>query len=60
MTTKKGKKRMKNIPVHYEQLKEKHTIHLTPIAWNKVKDLAKQKGVSVSVHIEELIRAQDA
>ncbi len=60
MTIKKGQKRVKNEPVHYEQLKEKHTIHVTPSTWGKVKKFAKKEGVSVSVYIEELIRKQDA
>ena len=60
MKTKKGKKRVKNEPVHYEELKEKHTIHVTPKTWGKVKEFAKKEGVSVSIYIEELIRKQDA
>ena len=60
MTTKKSKKRIKNVPVHYDELKEKHTIHVTPQSWEKAKRLSKLKNISVSVYIEELIRTQDA
>ena len=60
MTTKKGKKRVKNEPVHYDEVKKKHSIFLTPSTWEKARKISKDKEISVSVYIEELIRTQDA
>jgi hypothetical protein len=33
MTTKKGQKRLKNIPILHEEVKTKRTVVLTPSAW---------------------------
>ncbi len=59
MTTKK-EKRMKGKPVHYDQVKTKHTIFLTPSTWEKAREISKKKKTSVSVFIEELIRNHGA
>ena len=58
--TMKKEKRVRGKAVHYEEVKERRTIMLTPVAWEKAKGLAKEKNISVSVYIEELIRTQDA
>ena len=33
MTTKKGQKRLKNIPILHDEVKTKRTVVLTPTAW---------------------------
>ena len=52
----KKEKRIRGKAVHYEEVKEKRTIMLTPSAWEYAKNVAKDKKISVSVYIEELIR----
>ena len=54
--SKKQQKRMRGIPVHHNQVKSKHTIWLTPDAWNKAKQLAKIRKTSVSELIEKMIK----
>ena len=56
----KKEKRVKGKAVHYEEVKERRTIMLTPVAWEKAKGLAKEKNMSVSLYIEELIRNHGA
>ncbi len=56
MSTRKGIKGEKNIPIFYDEVKQKHTIVLTPTAWEKLKVLSKNKGLSVSEFIEQLVR----
>ncbi|MBR8834281.1 MAG: hypothetical protein DSM106950_09655 [Stigonema ocellatum SAG 48.90 = DSM 106950] len=56
MSTSKGKKRIKNIPVLHEQVKEQHSIMLTPITWKKLQALAIDADKSVSEYLETLIR----
>ncbi len=53
MTTKKGQKRLKNIPVLHNEVKERHQIVVTPTAWKKMKEEANRRGISVSELIEE-------
>ncbi|WP_017739940.1 hypothetical protein [Scytonema hofmannii] len=36
----KGKKRVKNQPVFYDEKKEKHMVGLTPTAWRKLQAIA--------------------
>ncbi|BAZ26488.1 CopG/DNA-binding domain-containing protein [Kalymmatonema gypsitolerans NIES-4073] len=56
MTTKKGQKRLKNIPVLHEEVKTKRTVVLTPSAWENIKIAAKARGMSASELIEEFGR----
>lgn len=55
----KGKKRIKNVPVFYEELKKKHSIFLTDSAWRKLQGIAKLNKTSVSQIIERLVREDD-
>lgn len=59
MTTGKGKKRLKNQPVFYDELKTLHSITLTPSSWLKLRKLAKSQGLSVSELIEQWARKLD-
>ncbi|BAZ26902.1 hypothetical protein NIES4073_78160 [Kalymmatonema gypsitolerans NIES-4073] len=56
MSTGKGIKRTKNNPVFYAELKKGHEIFLTDSSWQKVKQSAKEKAISASEYIEQLIR----
>lgn len=56
MSTRKGIKGEKNIPILHEEVKKKHTVVLTPTVWEKLKVLSKNKGLSISEFIEQLIR----
>ncbi len=56
MSTKKGKKRIKNIPVLHEEMKRQHSIMLTDIAWNKLKELSDKQKLSISELIEQWVR----
>ena len=56
MSTGKGIKRTKNNPVFYTELKKGHEIFLTDSSWQKIKQIAKEKGMSASEYIEQLIR----
>ena len=53
MITKKGQKRLKNIPVLHEELKQRHQIHVTPTAWENLRGEASRRGISISELIEE-------
>ena len=57
MTTKKGQKRLKNIPILHSEVKTKRTIVLTPTAWENMKGEASRRGISVSELIEEFGRS---
>jgi hypothetical protein len=56
MTTKKGQKRLKNIPILHEEVKTKRTVVLTPSAWENIKNEAISRGISASELIEEFGR----
>ncbi|BAY49738.1 hypothetical protein SAMD00079811_73670 [Scytonema sp. HK-05] len=56
MSTGKGIKRIKNNPVFYAELKKGHEISLTDYSWNKLKNLAKKKGLSASEYVEQWLR----
>ncbi|MBO3458726.1 hypothetical protein G7B40_016210 [Aetokthonos hydrillicola Thurmond2011] len=56
MSTGKGKKRIKNQPVLYNELKKIHGISLTDSSWNKLKNISKEKGLSVSEFVEQWLR----
>ena len=59
MSTGKGKKRVKNIPVLYDERKNRHTVLLTDTAWHKLQYIAELKGLSASEMIEQWIREID-
>ncbi|MGI2907123.1 hypothetical protein [Tolypothrix sp. VBCCA 56010] len=46
MSTKKGKKRVKNIPVLHDEPKNKRGVWLTDTAWHSIQELAVKEGVS--------------
>lgn len=52
----KSEKRMRGVPVHYDELKKKHGVWLTESTWSKLQELAKEDGVSVGEYIERLVR----
>ncbi len=56
MSTKKGQKRIKNIPVLHDEVKERHQIVVTPTAWANMKQEAANRGISISELIEEFGR----
>ncbi|MGH8001607.1 MAG: hypothetical protein ACREPR_19840 [Brasilonema sp.] len=56
MSTGEGRKRVKNIPVLYEELKKKRGVMLTDTAWQKIQELALKEKTSASEYLEELIR----
>lgn len=56
MSTGQGKKRVKNIPVIYDELKKKRGVMLTDTAWQKIQELAVVEKTSASEYLEELIR----
>lgn len=47
------KKRLKNVPVLHNEIKQRHQIVVTPTAWENMKDEANNRGISVSELIEE-------
>jgi hypothetical protein len=56
MTTKKGQKRLKNIPILHDEVKQRHQIVVTPTAWENMKCEADLRGISISELIEEFGR----
>jgi macrodomain Ter protein organizer (MatP/YcbG family) len=56
MSNRKGVKGQKNIPIFYDEVKQRHTIVLTSTSWEKLKTLSKNKEVSISEFIEQLVR----
>ncbi|MEI2578709.1 hypothetical protein [Scytonema sp. PRP1] len=59
MATGKGKKRTKNQPVFYDELKTRHNIIITPSSWLKLQISAKKQEVSVSEFIEQWAQKLD-
>jgi hypothetical protein len=57
MSTGKGIKRVKNVPVLYEESKKKRTVMLTDTAWMRAAIKAKENGISVSEFLERFLRA---
>jgi hypothetical protein len=53
MATKKGQKRLKDLPVLHDQVKAKRTVVLTPTAWENIKVEARRRNLSASELIEE-------
>ena len=56
MSTRKGKKGVKNIPMFYDEIKKKHGIWLTDSSWLGAKEKALTNDLSASEYIEQLIR----
>ncbi|NEQ86683.1 MAG: hypothetical protein F6K26_43500 [Moorea sp. SIO2I5] len=54
----KSQKRMKGIPVHYNELKKTHGIMLTDTVWKWLQLSAKESGVSVGEFVERWVRSQ--
>ncbi len=49
-------KRVRNIPVFYDEVKKGHEILLTDTVWNELKTRAKNKKLSVSEYVERWVR----
>ncbi|BAZ24356.1 hypothetical protein NIES4073_52510 [Kalymmatonema gypsitolerans NIES-4073] len=60
MATGKGKKRVRNSPVFYDELKKEHRLMFTPTGWKKLRKVADKQNTSVSELIETWIRNYDA
>ena len=56
MSTGKGKKRIKNIPVLYEEAKKHRGVMLTDTAWSIAVIKARENEISVSEYLERLLR----
>ncbi|MEA5598765.1 hypothetical protein [Rivularia sp. UHCC 0363] len=56
MSIKKGQKRVKNIPILHDEVKQRHQIVITPTAWENMKQEAVERGISISELIEEFGR----
>ncbi len=54
----KTRKRMRGIPVHYNELKKQHGIFLTDTAWKWLQLSAKDSGTSVGEFLERWIRSE--
>jgi hypothetical protein len=54
MSTRKGKKPTKNIPLLHDELKTKHSIWFTPKTWEKLQNKAANVGISVSELLEKI------
>ncbi|WP_414581405.1 hypothetical protein [Scytonema sp. PCC 10023] len=52
MSIRKGKKAVKNVPLFHDEVKTRHHILLTPTAWQRLQQRAKDQGISVSELIE--------
>jgi hypothetical protein len=59
MSTGKGKKRVRNVPVLYDQPKKKRGVWLTDTAWHSIQESAANRGISASEYLEEMIRKQN-
>ena len=53
------RKRLRNIPILHDEVKTKRTVVLTPTAWNNIKLLSAEKGISASELIEHWARNLD-
>lgn len=47
-----GQKRLRNIPVLYDEVKKTHGVKLTDTAWNTINEVAQEQGISASELIE--------
>jgi hypothetical protein len=52
MSMRKGQKRMKNVPVFYDEVKQTHGIKLTDTTWNTLRNVATEQGISISELVE--------
>lgn len=52
MSTGKGKKRIKNVPVLHNEVKKRHGLLLTDTAWEALRKKAREDGTSISEIIE--------
>jgi len=55
----KGQKKLRNIPVLYDEVKKPRTLNFTPTAWDKLLVLSKKAGLSASEYLEQVIRETD-
>ncbi|GET35390.1 hypothetical protein [Microseira wollei] len=55
MSTGKGKKRLRGIPVLYDEKKTRHTLLITPSSWGKLQRVARNNGLSLSEYVEQWI-----
>ena len=60
MQPSKGKKRIRNQPVFYDEMKERHMVVITPTAWRKLLALAIDANLSASECLERIIRDIDS
>jgi hypothetical protein len=60
MTVKTGGKRVKNQAILHSEVKQRHTLALTPTAWEILKSLATSQGLSIQECLEQLIREKAA
>jgi hypothetical protein len=56
MSTSKGKKRIKDTPVLYDEVKKRRGVWLTDTSWHSVQELAVRGNMSASEYVENLIR----
>ena len=56
MSTRKSIKGTKNTPFLYDEVKQRHSIFLTPSSWEWLKEQAKANDTSPSELIEQIIR----
>jgi hypothetical protein len=56
MSTGKGKKRIKNQPVLYDELKRQKTVWLTNTTWGIIQENAARRGMSCSEYLEGVIK----
>lgn len=56
MSTGKGKKRIRNVPVLHDEIKRRHGVLLTDTAWASLVKEAQKNSVSVSEMIESWAR----
>lgn len=56
MSTAKGKKRIREQPVLYDEPKKKRGVMLTNTAWHKIQELAARNCMSASEYLEQMIR----
>lgn len=57
MSSGKGKKRVRNVPVLYDEVKKRHGILLTDTAWTLLSNEAQKKNISISEFIESWARS---
>jgi hypothetical protein len=59
MSTGKGKKRLRGIPVLHNERKTRHTLLITPSSWGKLQRVAQSNGLSLSEYVEQWIISID-